>query len=466
MSLRTRLLFGMALVAVVLVAVAVTITRATEANLLQQVDDQLERSAPQFRGRFDGGDGDRTDRGDPDSADRPSSFYAAEIDAETGTVRTVSEPDTTESDPGAPDLTVERAKDRAGRGAFTVSSTKSGLRYRALVTADGSSGDLKLYALPLENLDETMTRLVRVEALASVALLAALGLVTFWVLRLGVRPLRQMAATATAIGMGDLSQRVPETHPGTEAGDLGVALNHMLTNIEEAFEARGRAQDRLRQFVADASHELRTPVTTIRGYAELHRLGGLTDDHQVAEAMRRTEQEAIRMGTLVNDLLALARLDQGRTLQLEPVDMAALAADAVADARAVEPGRPIDLAMTGPYMVVGDEHQLRQVIANLLGNARVHTAPEDPIHVRVGAAGEFVTLEVADDGPGMAEDVAARAFERFYRADPARTRHRGGSGLGLAIVAGAVAAHKGTVSLTSSPGSGTTVTVMLPATRS
>ncbi|MCU1370281.1 MAG: histidine kinase [Ilumatobacteraceae bacterium] len=461
MSLRARLLLGMALVAVVLIGVAVTITRATEGNLVQQVDNQLDRSEGQLSGGFD-----RDGRGNGpsgDTTDGPSSFYAAELDVATGTLRTVSEPDTTESDPGSPKLTVDSATAQAGLGPFTVSSTNSGLRYRAVVTSDDNGSVLNIYALPLEDVDDTMARLVKVEALASIALLAALGLVTFWVLHLGVRPLRRMTAAATAIGQGDLSQRVPESQPGTEAGDLGVALNHMLANIEEAFATRGRAQDRLRQFVADASHELRTPVATIRGYAELHRLGGLTDDHQVSEAMRRTEQEAIRMGTLVNDLLTLARLDQGRSLHLEPVDLGTLASDAVCDARAVEPSRRIDLDVTGSTSVLGDEHQLRQVLSNLLGNARVHTSPSDPVHVRVRGAADQVSLEIADEGPGMSEEAAARAFERFYRADAARTRHTGGSGLGLSIVHDAVAAHHGTAALTSTPGNGTTVAVTFPA---
>jgi two-component system OmpR family sensor kinase len=270
-----------------------------------------------------------------------------------------------------------------------------------------------------------------------------------------------MTATAGAIAAGDLSQRVPEGAPGTEAGDLGVALNSMLGRIEEAFDQRTASEERLRRFIADASHELRTPVTTIRGYAELYRTGALGQKPELDEAMRRTEQEAVRMGTLVEDLLHLARLDQGRPLERAPVDLEVLAADAVRDAAAVAPHRTITASTSGPTVVLGDDARLRQVIANLVGNALVH-APDAAIEVRVGRAEERAHVEVADDGPGMAAEDAGRAFERFYRADASRHRHRGGSGLGLAIVEATVRAHGGTVSLQSAEGAGTTVRVDLP----
>jgi two-component system OmpR family sensor kinase len=292
------------------------------------------------------------------------------------------------------------------------------------------------------------------------AVVAVLGLVTWWVIRLGVRPLRKMAETAGAIAGGDLSQRVPEAQAGTEAGDLGVALNGMLGRIEEAFDQRRASEERLRQFVADASHELRTPVTTIRGYAELYRTGALAEDASLDEAMRRTEQEAIRMGSLVDDLLHLARLDQGRPLEREPVDLAAIARDAVADALAVEPDRAITAEASSAVTVVGDEARLRQVVSNLVANALVH-APGAPIEVRATVEGGSGVVAVTDHGPGMAADDADRAFERFYRADASRDRHHGGSGLGLSIVDATVRAHGGSATLTSGP-EGTTVRVEIP----
>jgi two-component system OmpR family sensor kinase len=262
---------------------------------------------------------------------------------------------------------------------------------------------------------------------------------------------------------------VPEADPRTEAGELGAALNRMLARIEGAFAERTASEERLRRFVADASHELRTPITTIRGYAELHRQGGLEDPEARWAAMERTEQEALRMGALVDDLLLLARLDQGRPLDRAPVDLGAVAADTVADTTVAHPGHVVVLDRApGPLVVAGDDHRLRQVVANLVGNATDHTPDGTTVTVRLAAepgppdAPGAVRLEVADDGPGMAPEVAARAFERFARGDASRSRRSGGSGLGLSIVAAIVEAHGGTVALRSHPGHGTTVAVRLP----
>jgi two-component system OmpR family sensor kinase len=454
MSLRARLLLGMALVAVVLGVVTVSITRSTEARLIDQVDEQLARAAPQVRGPRE------RDGGSPTGP--PSALYVADVDPATGAFETEYLPATTRSSASPPDLSAQEVLEHSDGRPFTVDAKASSLRYRAVVRSDGPEGEVRLYALPLEDVDATVARLITIQAIAAGAILAVLGLVTFWVLHLGVRPIRRMTHTALAIGQGDLSQRIPESAAGTEAGELGVALNEMLARIEEAFDERSRSEQRLRQFVADASHELRTPVTTIRGYAELYRLGGLSTEEQVSEAMRRTEQEATRMGQLVSDLLDLARLDQGRPLQRTRVDLAALVADAVADARAVEPDRPIEAEAPAPVVVLGDEAHLRQIIANLLGNVRVHTPPDAAVVVRTRPEGDHAVLEVADQGPGMTPEVADRAFERFFRADPSRSRQHGGSGLGLAIVASTVAAHGGTVGIDSTPGRGTTVRVELP----
>jgi two-component system OmpR family sensor kinase len=460
MSLRSRLLLGMAVVAVVLVIASLSITRATEHNLIDQVDQQLARSGPQARlgdyDRFGGGGGAGLRPGGP-----PSALYIARFDPDTRELTTLYLPSGSDSS-SPPDLTFAEATAHDGAPPFTVSAQNGDLRYRVVVREAGIRRQALVLALPLHDVDDTIDHLLAIQALAAAAILLTMGLVTFWVLRLGVRPVQQMTATAKAIGEGDLSQRIPETASGTEAAELGTALNQMLERIEESFDERARSEARLRQFVADASHELRTPVTTIRGYAELYRLGGLSTDHDVSEAMRRTEQEAARMGQLVGDLLDLARLDQGRPLDLAPIDLATLAADAIADARAVEPDRPLSLDAPAPAVVVGDDALLRQILANLVANARVHTDPDTSVALRVRDLGEEVLVEVADQGPGMAPDIAAHAFERFYRADPARTRHRGGSGLGLSIVSGAVAAHGGAVDLESSPGHGTVVRVRLP----
>jgi len=462
MSLRTRLLAGIAVVAVVLIVASVAINRSTERNLIRQVDQQLERAVPQLRGnRRPPASGPNEGTGTGFQAP-PSALYVAIVDEASGELIPVFVPNTTANLPASPDLTVVGVAARLGDGPFTVGANDGDLRYRAIVRTPARSSQTLVFALPLQDVDQSIRRLIAIQALAAAAILATLGLVTFWVLRLGVRPVQQMTARAKAIGQGDLSQRIPESAPGTEAGDLGLALNQMLSRIEHAFDEQSRSEGRLRQFVADASHELRTPVTTIRGYAELYRMGGLREEKALQEAMRRTEQEAARMGQLVADLLDLARLDQGRPLHLVLVDLAQLGADAAADARAVEPERPIDFDAPAPAFVLGDEAHLRQIVANLVTNARVHTPPGTPISVRVRKAEETVILEVQDDGPGMAPEIAAHAFERFYRADPARTRQTGGSGLGLSIVTSAVAAHHGSVALETAPGRGTTVRVTLP----
>ena len=320
-------------------------------------------------------------------------------------------------------------------------------------------GSLFSVALPLDDNRATLRRLVGIEVGMSAGVLLALAALGWWVVRLGLRPLDKIGATAEAIAAGDLSRRVERAEERTEVGRLGLALNRMLGQIESAFDERRATEDRLRRFVADASHELRTPLTSIRGYAELFRRGAADRPEDLATAMRRIEEEAARMGVLVEDLLLLARLDQanldqanldhdqGRPFELAPVDLARLAADAVDDARAVSPDRPIAFADGSPVMVQGDELRLRQVAANLLSNAQVHTPPGTAVRVSVAAAGDRARLEVSDDGPGLAPDLAEKVFERFYRVDKARSRATGGAGLGLSIVAAIAEAHGGSAHL-------------------
>jgi two-component system OmpR family sensor kinase len=263
-----------------------------------------------------------------------------------------------------------------------------------------------------------------------------------------------------------MSRRVERIDERTEIGALGQALNKMLTRIESAFAERKASEDRLRRFVADASHELRTPLTSIRGYAELFRRGAADRPEDLATAMRRIEQESARMGVLVEDLLLLARLDQGRPLDRSPVDLSRLAADAVADARAVSPDSEIVLSNGSPVMVLGDELRLRQVAANLLSNADVHTPPGTVVKVTVDADGDRARLVVSDDGPGLPPGMSDSVFERFFRVDKARSRTTGGgAGLGLSIVAAVAEAHGGTVRLENgreTGGNGATFVVELP----
>jgi len=343
--------------------------------------------------------------------------------------------------------------------------------YRVLATPlDG--GRMFSVALPLDDNQATLRRLVGIELGISAGVLAALAAMGWWVVRLGLRPLDHIGATAEAIAAGDLSRRVDQADGCTEVGRLGLALNRMLGQIESAFDERRATEDRLRRFVADASHELRTPLTSIRGYAELFRRGAADRPEDLATAMRRIEEESARMGVLVEDLLLLARLDQAnldwanldwanldwanldwaeadqaRPFELVPVDLARLAADAVDDARAVSPGRPITFENGSPVMVLGDDLRLRQVAANLLSNAQVHTPADTAVRVRVTADGDRARLEVSDDGPGLSPDMAEKVFERFFRVDKARSRTTGGSGLGLSIVAAIAQAHGGSARL-------------------
>jgi two-component system OmpR family sensor kinase len=303
-----------------------------------------------------------------------------------------------------------------------------------------------------------------------------IGLVGYALVRGSLRPLEEVESTAEAIAAGDLSRRVPVRRPRSEVGRLANAFNVMVGRIENAFRASERSEasargseERMRQFVADASHELRTPLTSIRGYAELYRQGAVASPDEVAGVLRRIEDQAARMGLLVDDLLLLARLDHERPLDRSPVDLAVLAVDAVHDAHAVAPDRAVGLRLPPAQAdepvaipVLGDAARLRQVVGNLVNNAITHTPPDTRIEVRLRTAEAEGVLEVADAGPGLPPEQAQRVFERFYRADPSRGRDSGGTGLGLAIVAALVAAHGGRVEVDTAVGVGTTFRVMLP----
>lgn len=294
--------------------------------------------------------------------------------------------------------------------------------------------------------------------------LACLTLLAAHLIRRGLRPLDRIVETAAAIGKGNLGRRVETAPPGTEVGRLGDALNAMLGQIEGAFREREASEERLRRFVADASHELRTPIATIRGYAELFRRGAAVRQDDLDKAMYRIEAEATRMGSLVDEMLLLARLDQGRPLDRAPVELTELAADAVADILAIDPDRPLSLHYDGPVCVTGDAARLRQVLGNLLANVLDHTPAGTAAAVGVGVADAHVVIEVTDQGPGMDEEQASLVFQRFYRVDHSHEggTRRGGAGLGLSIVEAVVAAHGGDVRAHSRPGAGATFRVRLP----
>jgi two-component system OmpR family sensor kinase len=315
-------------------------------------------------------------------------------------------------------------------------------------------------ALSLNPTNDTLSSLRKVELLASLAVLFSMGVLALVVVRRGLRPLRQMAGTADAIASGDLARRVPEGRPDTEVGRLGVALNEMLTQIEEAFSEKSASEDRLRQFVADASHELRTPLTSIRGYAELLGRGGFSDEAGRRKALKRIEEEATRMGGLVDDLLLLAELDRGRPLRAEPVDLHRICADAVGDSNAVPHGHHLNLAPGTPVVVIGDGERLAQVAHNLVRNALAHTPPGTDVTVSTGVAGSMGYIQVSDNGPGIPAGEVARVFDRFYQGDPSRSAT--GTGLGLAIVRAIAEALHGTAAVVSTPGAGATLLVKIP----
>ncbi|GAB2923586.1 sensor histidine kinase [Nonomuraea fastidiosa] len=364
---------------------------------------------------------------------------------------------------------------------FTVPDRSGDGEWRTMIVRM-HDGNRAAVSLSLESHRSTVRQLLLIEAAAGVLVLVLLGAVALVVVRIGLRPLTRMERTAAAIAAGELDRRVSDSDPRTETGRLGHALNVMLGRLSEALRQRERSEQRLRRFLADASHELRTPLTSIRGFAELYRHGRPDPDPAVARILSRIEGEAERMGVLVEDLLLLARLDEERALDMTEVDLPVIAGDVVHGARARDPGREVELVLgDGPVRVLGDEHRLHRVLANLVGNAITHTPPGTPVHVVLGQAGAcddaaavvhagadhvrepVAVIEVRDEGPGIDPEHLPRIFDRFYRAGPSRKRRGGGTGLGLAIAAALVGAHGGRIEARSRPGRGTAFRVLLPA---
>jgi two-component system OmpR family sensor kinase len=300
--------------------------------------------------------------------------------------------------------------------------------------------------------------------LIGLVIVGLIALASRTMIKVGLKPLSTVEDTAAQIAAGDLSARLPNVKSTTEVGRLTTSLNAMLSRIEESFAARKSSEDKLRRFVADASHELRTPLTAIRGFAELHRQGAVTGEEDTKQLLGRIEGESVRMGSLVEDLLLLARLDQSREMERLPVDIAAVTADAVVSARVAGPEHPITLIGDADEIyTLGDHLRIHQVIANLLANARTHTPTGTPITVTISRSNEGVRVAVADQGPGLSAEDQKRIFERFYRADSSRVRIDGeGSGLGLSIVDAVMKAHGGEVSVASELGKGATFTLFFP----
>jgi two-component system, OmpR family, sensor kinase len=344
---------------------------------------------------------------------------------------------------------------------FDVPTVSGDDRYRVRVSKEPGKAGILVVAMSLNDVDDTLHRLVVVEAAVTAAVLAALTLLALWLVRDALRPLRAIERTAGAIADGDLTQRVERADNRTEVGRLGVALNAMLGQIESAFRAREASEQKLRRFVADASHELRTPLTAVRAYAELFTRGADSRPDDLARSMAGIERESERMSLLVDDLLLLAHLDEGRPFEREAVQLDDVVREAVDSARAVEPEREIALEVE-PLVVLGDHDRLRQIVDNLLANVRAHTPDASPVRVTLARANGNAAIEVADSGPGLSDDDRDRVFERFYRADDSRSRSTGGVGLGLSIVAAVATAHGGTVDARTGPDGGAVFRITLP----
>lgn len=522
----TIVLVLLTLVTAALLASGLVATTIMRGYLIDRVDTQLTDASKQLVNRPPGSR-PRIGRNEPPPPRLPSVFVVQQYlpdgtEIENGRL---SEPlGQSVTQPVLPSLNLTQVVAK-GNQPFNTSSTSGGETWRVVAVPLPNGAGYLMIGQSLNDMDHTIDQLVGVQIAAGIILLVLLAGVATYVVRRSLRGLEDVEHTAVAIAGGDLSRRVPQRDPRTEVGRLSLALNQMLGQIETAFAQRTasesaarrseesarrsaelarqseevarqseevarqseeaakqseevarqseedarrseeharQSEDRMRRFVADASHELRTPLTSIRGFAELTRQrGGAMEP----ATMKRIEDEAKRMGLLVDDLLLLARLDQQRPLQYQPVDLLTLAGDAVHDVEAVQPERKVSLRIlpnSGAPVVEGDEARLRQVLGNLVSNALHHTPIEAPVTVSVGTRDGHAVLEVADTGAGLSDEQKARVFERFYRADSARTRVTGGSGLGLSIVAALVAAHRGNVAVTDTPEGGATFTVTLP----
>jgi two-component system OmpR family sensor kinase len=352
---------------------------------------------------------------------------------------------------------------------FTVSSTPSGGPAFRVLAIEEPHGQIVTLATSMSETQSTLQRLVLIELFVTLAALVFAALIGLWLVRIGLRPLDEVETTAERVAAGELDQRVPGEDARTEVGRLAGTINTMLTRIEQAFAQRDateaelrRSEERLRQFVADASHELRTPLAAVSAYAELFDRGASSRPDDLGRVFSGIRSETDRMGHLVDDLLLLARLDEGRPLAHEPVELLDVATEAVDAARAVGPAWPVTLQASGPVTVIGDAARLRQVLDNLLSNSRAHTPEGTSVVLEIGTEGNDAVIEVRDDGPGFGDQNTERVFERFFRADPARSRSSGGTGLGLSIVGAIVTAHHGTVAAADVPSGGASITLRLP----
>jgi two-component system OmpR family sensor kinase len=456
MTLRTRLAVAVGFVLVVLAVITVVLPRTVRAAQIEQLDRELNLSLP-IVGRFSGENEPTPPPGRTTIPQRPASIQESDANAPSDLYIAVIAEDGTRDvlvealsvDDRAPEVPATSSAFGATPNPETVGSVERSGSWRAIVV-DFASGRKVLIAVPLDEVEHTARRMGQAIMFARVLVLLVVAAAGWWLLRLGLRPIAEVTRVADAIAAGDRSRRVAEPAPRTEAGHLARAFNVML-------DEQQASEDRLRRFVADASHELRNPVAAIGGFADLYRHGAIEPD-QLDDVMRRIGQESARMRGLVEDMLLLARLDEARPLERGPVDLTQLVADAALDASASHPSRNVRVSGAPRARVVGDEARLRQVVGNLVTNALVHT--DGDVRVAVHAFSDHATVTVADDGPGLDPDAQELVFDRFWRGDVARSSS--GTGLGLPIVRSVVDAHGGTVTMASARDAGTTITVSLP----
>jgi two-component system OmpR family sensor kinase len=481
-SLRNRLVLGVALLSALgFIASGVVAQKSLETFLIHQIDDQLRsvangalprisqagivndeqgQAARSFSAR--GSDDDDDDIPPTPLTSVPTATSLTLLNAEGnvigrlgGGLNRVAASDYLEG------ISLVQTVGYKGR-PFTVKSAEENFRVLALpLPADIGSVAI---AQSLEDVERTLNRLQWLLLLIGGIVILLIAFASRLVIKVSLTPLSRVEETAEKIASGDLSARLPDAKPSTEVGRLTTSLNTMLSRIEESFLARQTSEDKLRRFVADASHELRTPLTAIRGFAELHRQGAISGELETKELLARIEGESIRMGSLVEDLLLLARIDQGRQMLRNPVEMIGTVNDAVASARVVGPDHPITvIARDNEIYTLGDQHRIHQVIANLLANARTHTPAGTEITLSISHDLDGVRVSVADQGPGLSREDQEKIFERFYRADISRVRIDGeGSGLGLSIVDAVMKAHGGSVVVNSELGKGAEFTLFFP----
>jgi two-component system OmpR family sensor kinase len=458
LSLRARLVLGVIVLAALGLLIADVVTYASLSSfLVSRTDAALDQDEHAF---------DRP--GDALEGGPPNDYV--QIRSLDGTHVLLIKPIQTfrgETRPAPPRLPAKIAVSQTGGAGpdharyFTVPAQSGDDHFRVRASVEPGSNEMLVVATSLHDVEDTLNRLLLIELLVTAAVLVALALLALWVIRVGLRPLREIEQTADAIAAGDLTRRVQRADEQTEVGRLGIALNEMLTQIESAFREREASEQKMRRFVADASHELRTPLAAVRAYAELFTRGAKGHPEDLERSMAGISRESQRMSMLVEDLLLLARLDEGRPLHREHVELDKVVREAVETAHAVDPGRPLTLDGES-VAVIGDHDRLRQIVDNLLGNVREHTPPETPVEVTVGPENGNAVIQVSDEGPGMSEGELGRVFERFYRVDASRSRASGGVGLGLSIVAAVAQAHGGSVEVRSGSAGGATFRILLP----